>query len=254
MKKRWLRFLLLGVGAYFLFLIATFPAAYAYKVVKENLKGVSLSGIDGSIWSGSAYQLRAGKMHLQEIQWRLNPWPLMLGRVELKLAGRDEGTDFRVLVGRTLGGEIYFRGLNGEMPVGTLQRMTPYSVPALEGELLFENVKMGLAEGRIVEAEGVVFWQEAAVKVGAPVKLGNFSLELQTENEKIVGEIRDAGGPLQAEGYLNLAPEGAYQLKIVLTPRESDGVLAKRLRILGSPDVNGSYTLQYSGNLAIPAL
>ncbi len=254
MKKKWLRLLLLGIGSYLLFLVVTFPAAYAYKAISGRLNGVSLSGIEGTLWSGSARHLQAGKIQLQEIHWQVRFWPLLMGRAELALDSRDKGMNFETYLGSTLGGKRYLRQLQGRFPVAAVQRMTPYPVPVLDGELVFEGVDVALAEGKLVEGEGVARWQNAAIKMGTPIPLGSFSLELKTEGQQIGGQLRDTGGPLQAEGSVAVTPDGAYHFKGVFTPRDGSSDLARKLRMLGAPDASGGYTLEYSGKLSIPAL
>ncbi len=254
MRKRWRRYLLLGVGAYLLFLVVTFPAAYAYIAIRDGLDRVTLSGIEGIVWSGSARHLRAGAIQLQNIHWQVRPWALLMGRAELMLDSQGEGMDFETFLGRTLGGGFYLRELRGQVPVTAIQRMTPYPVPVLEGELVFEDLRVSLAQGKFTEGDGVIRWQGAAIKMGSSLELGGFSLELKTEGQQIRGLLRDTGGPLQAEGSLNVTQEGAYRLQVVLTPRDGNGELAQKLRMLGAPRADGGYVLEYAGQLSIPAL
>ena len=151
MKQGWLRLLLLGIGAYLLFLVVTFPAALAYRAIEERLNGISLSGVSGTVWSGSARRLQAGNLRLQNVRWRVRFWPLLTGRAELALGSRDEEMRFDTLVGWSIGGKRYLRELEGHVSVARIQRMTPYRVPVLEGELAFGGVGVALAQGKLVE-------------------------------------------------------------------------------------------------------
>jgi len=252
--KRWIRFLLLGTIAYAVFLVVTFPAAHAYRLIHNQLSGVQLAGIDGTVWSGSAQVLKTDTLRLQKVDWEIRFLPLLLGRLELKLDSRDKELRFSTYAGRTLGGMVYIRGLQGQAPVATLQAMTPYSVPALQGELIFDDLEIALTDGKFVKGTGVILWKSAVATVGSPLELGGFSLELKTEAKDITGVLKDTGGPLQAEGMLKLAPEGSYQFRGRFTPRDGNSELARNLRMLGAPSKTGDYELNYNGRLPVPAL
>ncbi len=252
--KKWLRFLLLGLAAYVVFLVVTFPAAYAYRLIEDRLEGtVRLGGIDGTVWSGSAQALKTDGLYLENIAWSIRFWPLLLGRLELELDSADKALKFSGYTGRTLGGTVYIRKLQGQTPVATLQAMTPYPVPALQGQLIFGDLEIALSDGRLVKGAGNLLWEGATITVGSPLELGGFALELTTQDQDITGVLKDTGGPLQAEGTVKLTPEGSYQLKGKLTPRDGNGPLAQRLRMmLGAPGPAGDYEVNHTGQLPAP--
>ncbi len=252
--KKWLRFLLLGLIAYILFLLVTFPAAYAYRLVQNHLAGIQLGGVEGTVWSGSARVLKTDGFHLQNVGWEVRFLPLLLGRLELKLDSADKEIKFSTYAGRTLGGTVYLRGLQSQVSIATLQAMTPYSVPALQGQLISEDLEISLSDGMVVKGTGNLLWKGAAVTVGSPLDLGGFSLQLKTEAQEITGRLKDTGGPLQAEGVVKLMPDGAYQFRGKLTPRDGNSDLAQSLRMLGRPNKTGDYELNYNGHLPVPVL
>ncbi len=253
--KKWIRYLLLGVVAYGAFLALTFPAAYAYRLIHEQLNGVQMGGIEGTVWSGSARTLGINGFYLQNVGWEMRFLPLLLGRLELKLDSTDKEFRFSTYAGRTLGGKVYLRGFQGQFPVASLQALTPFSVPAVGGELVFDALDVGLADGKYLEGAGNIFWKEASVTVGSPLELGGFAVELKTEEKEITGILKDTGGPLRAEGVLKLSPEGSYHFSGRFTPRNGEeGELARNLRMLGPPDPAGSYVLEYTGQLPAPVL
>ncbi len=253
MKKR-ARFLLLGLISYFIFLIVTFPAAWAYRLIQNQLDGIQLGDVGGTVWFGSARVLKTDNFHLQNVDWEIRFLPLLLGRLELKLDSADEELKFNAYAGRTLGGTFYIRELQGQVPVATLQAKTPYSVPALQGQLIFDDLEIALSNGEIVKGTGHLLWKEATVTVGSPLELGAFSLQLETEAREITGKLKDAGGPLRAEGVVKLTPDGTYQFRGRFTPRDGNSDLGRNLRMLGAPNSTGDYEINYNGHLSVPAL
>ncbi len=253
MKKR-VRYVLLGVIAYGVFLVVTFPAAYAYRLIQNQLDGIQLGSVDGTVWSGSAQILKINDFYLQDIDWKIQFLPLFLGRLELKLNSADKEFKFSTHAGRTLGGMVYIRGFQGRFPVASLQAMTPYPVPALQGQLVFDGLEIALTDGKYVKGTGELLWKEAVATVSSPLDLGGFAVELKTEGQEITGMLKDTGGPLQAEGVLKLSAEGRYQFNGKFTPRDGGGKLAQNLRMLGSPGPAGGYELSYDGHAPVPAL
>ncbi len=252
--RRWVRLALFGLVAYLFFLVATFPAAHAYRLLREESgAGVAMAGIDGSIWSGTARTVQlGGKVRLQNVHWEVHFLPLLLGRLELELSSRDRDLQLNTRAGKTLGGTLYVEGLHGRLPIARVQALTPYPVPRLRGELIFDGLDAALADGRIVKGAGRVRWNGAAAVVGSTLQLGGFTLDLKTDKQQIIGKLRDNDGPLQVEGLLTLEPDGTYHLGGRVTPRDSSSDVAQNLRILGVPNKAGGYELNYSGKLAIP--
>ncbi len=254
MKRRWLRLLLLGVVSWLLFLVITFPAGHAYRMVQERTEGISLAGVDGTLWSGSAELVRVQGITLRNVGWQIHLWPLLLGRTEVALQIRDDALRLDGDLGRTLGGELYLKRLQGRLPVARVQQLTPYRVPALEGELRLEELELSAAEGVLRGLGGKVSWSDAVLIFGSPLELGGFTLQLQSDDNGITGTLRDSGGPLQAEGKLSLHPDGKYSFEGLFTPRDGKGELATRMAMLGTPAESGGYRLSFSGRLPLNGL
>ncbi|NIO14089.1 MAG: type II secretion system protein GspN, partial [Xanthomonadales bacterium] len=60
-------------------LVALFPARIAYQWAATE--GVSVSGIQGSVWRGRADALNAGGVYLRDVRWAARPWHLLTGRM-----------------------------------------------------------------------------------------------------------------------------------------------------------------------------
>ncbi len=251
MSRRWQRFLLLGAAAWLLFLVATFPAAHAYRLLQEHLPGVVLSGIEGTLWSGSADLLQAHGVRLENLEWEMRLWPLLLGRLDVALQVREKELQLKGHLGRTIGGALYLEQLQGRIPISRIQELTPYRVPELGGVLRFENLEISLADGLLRRLSGEVQWSGARLTLGSPLELGGFVLQLQSDSGQTTGTLRDNGGPLQAEGVLKLTPEGEYSFNGVFTPKDSSSELAGRMRMLGSPNAAGGYPFEYSGRVPL---
>jgi hypothetical protein len=89
----------LGAGAYAAFVVATFPAATAYRWLAPP--EVRLASVDGTVWSGTAALGSMPGLPLRDIRWNLSALPLLLGR-DPKRGGSETGDPKRVLYIRDL--------------------------------------------------------------------------------------------------------------------------------------------------------
>ena len=74
--------LAIGVGAYFLILVFTFPAVQLEGYIEERVQGVALSAVSGSVFNGEAGRVSYQGTDLGSARWEFLPLALLTGRVE----------------------------------------------------------------------------------------------------------------------------------------------------------------------------
>ena len=72
MKFAW-RYLAIGAAAYFLILIAGFPASYARSTLQSALPGLQLAELSGSVVSGNSSQAVYRGIDLGQVDWQFRP-------------------------------------------------------------------------------------------------------------------------------------------------------------------------------------
>ena len=82
--KRVVRLAALGVGAYLLILIATFPAARISASLEDQVADLAMNGVSGSVLSGQAVQVVYQGLDLGTVHWQFRPLLLLLGRLEYR--------------------------------------------------------------------------------------------------------------------------------------------------------------------------
>lgn len=251
------RFLVLGMLVYIIVLILNFPAeqAYAYWKNSDNTsRDFSLVGISGSVWSGRADLGSIQGESLKDIEWSLRPWSLLFGKVGLNwsfhLSGPGGTQGFgRGVTSMGLDGSMDFPRLQAEVPAAMTAKMARMSAlrPAGTVNLNLQDVEWN--GQNLVSASGRVVWRGAGVSLIKPISLGDLTMVLETEGDKIKGVISDSGGPLSIAGVLSLNADGAYQVNGTLAAR-NDADLQNALRSLGRPGPDGKVKINYSGSLA----
>ena len=71
--------IIIGVLVYLVFLLALFPASVAVRLAPLPAN-VGISGVSGSIWSGSIETLNLQQRQVEQVRSELSPWALVFGR------------------------------------------------------------------------------------------------------------------------------------------------------------------------------
>ena len=109
------RLVITGILVFLLVLVVTFPATVAYRWLAPA--ELQLSGIEGSLWSGSAAQAMAGGAYFTDVTWRLNPQSLIAGRLAYSATARPASGRLAADVSVGADGELSIENLNGNLPL-----------------------------------------------------------------------------------------------------------------------------------------
>src|SRR3954454_2794 len=101
---RTLPLVMLGAGAYAVFLAATLPARFVAAQVQSRLHGeLRIHEASGSAWHGAAradVAIPGGWLPLDNLAWRLLPAELLHGRIAIALDAQAAGLDARATIAR----------------------------------------------------------------------------------------------------------------------------------------------------------
>jgi len=250
--NRALLYALLGMVLYGVFLVATIPAAWAYKWATPRLGGAMvLAGITGSVWQGRAQAARFGDVQLEKLRWELRPWALLLGRLNAGLEFNYQGQPGRVAtVSRRIGGRWVLSDVALLLPARRFEGLLRLPGAELGGMV---DVKLGdltLEHGRVAAAVGVLRWDRAAVVRPVPAQLGGFELKLEPADASTKGVLKDQGGPVQADGLLTLKEDGNYTITASFVSRDlRQPAIAQGLLLFGQPGADGRVQINSKGVL-----
>ena len=242
----------LGLGAYLAFAISLFPAQLAYRWFAPD--SFRLAGVDGTVWSGSAAIGSAGNIGFHDLEWRLQPWRLLLARVGGQLQARfaDGFLTTRVETGMS---QVAFSDLQGTTSLKGLQELLPLG--DIEGVMSANFSSLRIEGDWPVEANGEVRVGELAVPPlmapgAALIDLGNFRIRFApSDPPDLLGQFEDQGGPLEVSGVVRLSPNRSYVIEGMARPRpEATDMLRQGLEIMSAPpDADGFRAFDLSGSL-----
>lgn len=253
MAGRW-SWLALGVSAYFAFTIAAFPATAAYEWFAPP--EVSVTGIEGTLWSGSAASAAVGGIAVQELRWRVRPWPLLVGRIAANVQGRfaDGFVSTNVTASPSF---VRFTDLRGGTSLPSLASVLP--VRGIRGQASVQLATLEIADGwparlvgelRIAGLEAPPFVPNGSQQL---VTLGDYTVTfVDAAGRGLEATFVDDGGPLEVtDGRLSVDTARNYTLDALIEPRAgADEQLIEGLNFMtADPDAEGRRRLTLTGSL-----
>lgn len=245
MTVRWFA---LGVGAYLVFTIALFPADVAHRWFAPD--ALRLSGVQGTVWSGSAELGSAGPLGFHGMQWQVRPWTVLLaqpgGSFETGLGDGFLQADVRV--GQ---GVVSLTGVRAGSSLSALASVLP--IAGIRGQVSVELTELVLRDGWPASAAGRMRLGRITVPslVGSdPVALGNYTVALFGD-DGLQGLFEDQGGPLEVRGSASLTAAEEYEIRGVVRARpEANAALTRGVELLtGDPDDAGMRAFSFTGTL-----
>lgn len=252
--KSVLRYVILGLVMYGVFVLGMVPASWVYsQVLQSRLGGVALYGVQGTVWQGSATLLTSRSAQLQNLHWDLHPWALLWGRMEAALHFDYQASPEKMVVGRSVTGNWYLHDAVLELPAQRLAPLLRMPGAELGGNLALQLSSLTMKKGRVTAADGMMTWEKAALRKPLEVELGSFAINLETAADGVSGALIDRGGAVQAQGLFKLQADGHYQVTATFASRNpQQPLITQGLRLFGTPGPDGR--VKYSATGVVPLL
>ncbi|WP_088213092.1 type II secretion system protein N [Shewanella sp. Shew256] len=244
--------IIIGVLVYLVFLLALFPASVAVRLAPLPAN-VGISGVSGSIWSGSIETLNLQQRQLEQVRWELSPWALFLGKVKLdfQVGSRATPVSAKGLITWSMGG-ISAQGLRFEAPDSFLigNAKLPFRTE-INGEvsLLVETLEQG--KPWCEQLSGKLFLNQTNVKNQfGNYPLGNIELGLSCVEGKAQLATDESKNQLGIIGTLQL--DEGNMIKVAAKIKETNEQpedMRKSLGMLGKRGSDGYFPVVYQGRI-----
>lgn len=249
--RRALGYVLLGLIAYLVFMVIQFPATTLFGLLAQRVPDLTLQQAQGSILQGSAHHLRVQDVEIKSLSWRWRPLDLITGRIKYQLTAEDPVLALTGSISMDWNRRFEFHDLSGRLPLTRVISLVNRASPPLEGLLELDLATLRLDEkGLPHTVQGTVRLIRTHTTLGKPVELGDFDIELTTEDQGILGTVTDRGGPVRLTGNLTLTPDNRYRFVAEISARDNDDQhLRQTLSLLGPPGKDGTWKMDVTGTL-----
>ncbi len=241
------RILLAAIGAAVFVAVglATLPATLLVARLPPDL---TLQGVGGSVWHGSADSARLRAVELGALRWDLDAQALLHGLIEYQIALERADGYLRGRVGVTPGGVLLAHDLTLALPVGALSAAAD------------ENGWRGELSGTVRSARLEAGWPSALVgsfevahlrPPGATLEIGSYGFEFNPgagTPDRLVSLVREHESPLVVRAQLTIGRDRSYVLEGEVTPQpQAPPEVVRAIAFLGAPDGAGRRPFTITG-------
>ena len=240
------RLLTAGIVTLLVGLLAFFPARVAYRWFAPDV--ITLSGIDGSVWGGTAREASASGVYVRDVRWRFKPLSVFTGKLAYAIeASPSSGfVDGNIAVGLT--GTVTMSDVKGSMPIKALQRAV--AIPGISGEVNLQFERLQLADGLPVAADGSLEVANLVAPLVHSGSIGGYRAEFFTQESGVMASVEDTDGVVDLAGSLQISKDRSYQFIAQLAAKSNTPAnVRQQMQFLGSANERGQHELRLEGKL-----
>ncbi|HTI16418.1 MAG TPA: type II secretion system protein N [Trinickia sp.] len=235
-----------------LVLVVLLPAAWVTPQLARATQGrVDLIDASGSLWRGSAaLMLAAGSADAGpaavlpgRIEWNTAFWPLLSGRVRLRLRHTDAMID-PVTIEASLNGATASPGAI-TLPAALLSGLgAPFNTLDLQGDVRVRWTQWHWIRGNAFGGLTVTL-DDMVSRVSRVKPLGSYRVAVQAQGAASTLDLSTLKGPLLLSGHGTIARQGtSFHGEANATPEARDNLVGL-LNLLGQRTATGTVTLDY---------
>lgn len=226
--------------------IAMLPARVAYRWVAPT--GIALSGLQGTVWRGTADAMAVDGIYIGNVSWRIRPLRLLTAQANYHVQGSPVSGFVEANIGIGIGGKLSVSDLAASLPLNLLAQSL--NIRGLQGDASLQFDRLEIREGLPVAADGTVRVSKLVAPRLSPVSIGDFQAEFFTQDTGVAATIEDTDGVVDLAGSLQVNEDRSYQfLGKVLAKPEAPASVKRQLEYLGSADERGQRELRLEGAL-----
>ncbi len=249
MKKKlaWCGFILIS---YLFFLVLYLPLAWLWPQLPLP-RQVKAEGLNGTLWQGRIEQLTIEEFQLQALRWQWQPASLLQGRLQVavQLGNAQDQPRGKALVGLAADGG-YLEDLKLATSAEWASSQLQLPIPArLTGNMVLNIDRYQHGGPWCHTLSGTLSWLDAAmVSILGEVMLEQVDARLGCTNGSLTARIEHVSNALAFSGDASLGKQARYRLEGTLKAgTELPAALAEQMHLLGHPDTQGRYRLNYDG-------
>ncbi len=240
------RLIFLGLIVFLAVMAATFPARVAYTWFAPA--ELQLSGIEGSIWNGSAAEGFAAGAYIQNINWQLKPMALMSGNLAYQTSSNPASGSMISEVAVGMSGELTLSNLTGKLPLDLVH--PAFQQNGIRGDISLEFDSVVISNGMPSTVVGSVTIADFFVPDLSTSTLGDFKADFNTTDGNVVGSVKDVDAVIDVAGTITLNSDRSYAFIGTVAPTSATPAsIVNQLVFLGSANEYGQHDFRFEGRL-----
>ena len=258
-RRKYIRYTIFGFVCYAIFLVTTFPASILVSFVKASPqlnRQIQITAVDGTLWNGSAANVRVSGVNLGQLKWDMKILPMLLGKIKLHINFNDKAVSSLTTSGSgyvsvSLGGRLTIEDFRATVSADTLAPLM-YGMPArFGGDVNLLIQEMTVIQGKRINMKSRVVVSKARLVSPQKITYGDILIQVTPKDNGSQFVLSDQGGPLILDGVIKVKGNGIYTVNLGLGARSTASAdLENGLRFIGGRrDSNGKYRYKSNGKL-----
>ena len=240
------RLIALGILTFVIGIIALFPARVAVHWMVPD--AIPISGIEGTVWSGSAAAATVEGIYLRDIEWQMQPLRLLRGQLSYRIGALPISGFIESEVNVGFGGAISMNELTASVPLSLFASVI--GVRGLEGTASVTLQRLEVIDGLATAADGTVQIAGLIVPEISRTSLGGYKADFFTQNNGIGASLEDTDGVIDLAGSLQIRADRSYNLVgLVAAKPAAPDRLTQQLQSLPAANDRGQREIRLEGIL-----
>ncbi len=241
-----LGFIACGVATLIVGLIILFPARVAVHWFAPA--NVTIGGIQGTVWTGSAKEASVSGFYTRDIRWSLRPLRIFTGELAIEVSATPVSGFFEAVVSLGFGGAVSLSELSAALPLELFSDVA--GIQGLSGSASLRFDRLVIVDGLAIAADGTVVIADLTIPILSRDSLGGYEAEFSTQNDGIAATVTDTDGIVDLQGDLQVKSDRSYVfIAQVAAKAETPPAIRQQLQFLPPADEPGQQELRLDGIL-----
>lgn len=240
-----------GIIAYFVFLVATVPAAPVISIFEDRIP-VTINNVSGTLWSGRAGAITTNKnLSLKNVEWSFLTWRLLLASIAINVNAEFNSNPIDARLSTGISGNLSVDDLNMKLDAADVASLVSLPVGELSGIFQLHIDSAHIEQGLVPRVNGILTWNQASVTIAERADLGNVSVLINEKDESpLSASISNKGGHLALNGTFTTSAQGEYSLQLSMKPNATaSSNLSSSIAMFARKQSNGEFIFNNKGNL-----
>lgn len=250
MKRRY--YIIIAVISYCFFALASTPAAKVISLAKNNFNmNAQFYNVEGSIWNGRASSLLINEQRIDQLQWTINPFALLLANVSADVQANVQQQPVIGQINVKANGDIHAKNVRTQFKAEFLQQQLAIPFGELEGEFNLNIESLEWTGTDVPNTVAALRWRNAKLTLVDAVDLGQVLFNINPDDKNGLDiDISNKKGMLSIDGDINIDSQKKYTLQIDLKPESNaSSNISQSLEMFAKRQSNGAFRIKQNGHL-----
>jgi hypothetical protein len=241
------KLIFLGLLSFLIAAVWQLPLSFAKPYAEKYVQGLELDHVNGTIWNGSAQNVKHRKQDFGHVSWKVNPLQ-SLTSLSLKTAFKINSKQLTAegIAAITPSKKIILNNTNFDMDASYINNFQKKA--KLSGELQGTINHAELEKNQLPVVDADIDWKQGTVSsMLLNLSAGDYHAKIRPNDNGLHIEPTSNDAPLQLSGTIDLSKDWIYKPNLKVSSKDQS--IAGLLKFAGKTQPDGSTQINKSLDL-----